>query len=468
MSSLKRNWKVVLNQSLWIFYVLLVLPTILSNAQMWPHDVVTSPSSGRHNVSCISYEVQFICDCAMVDEDLVLPHLIGSAYQLEIRNCKFLTIESNALQETLHLRKIFFKNVENLVLSQYALSLPDYSSNTPLILSFEKVKIKLIDSLAINGQIEEVTIVDSYIESIRPFAFNILRNNALRLTMDRVKIKRIEPQAFKKLVVEKIDIQNCEFLMNVPSKTFYDIEVSDSLFLSNVRFKTVHTKAFSFKMISKLTIANNYFEAIDAEWLEAYVKKSPQIRDNQFGNTSEIAFKGIRIHRDYGSSEKLELRFSNNTLHFPYDNVQPLEFSSEFTLNIKQLNIDNAYPCTDVDDSGKPLKPKTKFFNDYQHNMYFRQDGSSHSQSSSRVAYKPLNEIISHDCSQHSYWIYIIIGVVVVLILIALSVVLGCWMAAKKRKAKRKMDIIQPEPRTYKETQIVYQIENAGLLKTDF
>lgn len=49
-------------------------------------------------------------------------------------------------------------------------------------------------------------------------------------------------------------------------------------------------------VISKLTIANNNFEAVDAEWLEAFVKKSPQIRDNYFGNTSEIAFKGKDIH----------------------------------------------------------------------------------------------------------------------------------------------------------------------------
>lgn len=72
------------------------------------------------------------------------------------------------------------------------------------------------------------------------------------------------------------------------------------------------------------------------------------------------------------------------------------------------------------------------------------------------------------DCIKHYYWIYIVIGVAVLLILIALIVAIVCWHAAKKRKAKRKMDIIQPEPRTYKETQIVYQIENAGLLKTDF
>lgn len=57
-----------------------------------------------------------------------------------------------------------------------------------------QVHIKLIDSLAIDGQIGEITFLDSYIETIRPFAFNILKNNALRLIMDKVQIQRIEPQ----------------------------------------------------------------------------------------------------------------------------------------------------------------------------------------------------------------------------------------------------------------------------------
>lgn len=49
---------------------------------------------------------------------------------------------------------------------------------------------------------------------------------------------------------------------------------------------------FLFSVISKLIIATNYFESVDAEWLEVYVKESSIIRDNYFGNTSQIAFKG--------------------------------------------------------------------------------------------------------------------------------------------------------------------------------
>ena len=72
-------------------------------------------------------------------QHLFLPHLIGSAYRMEIRNCKSLTINSYALQNTQGLRKITFKNVDNLVLNKYALSFSLSSSSTPLIISFEKV-----------------------------------------------------------------------------------------------------------------------------------------------------------------------------------------------------------------------------------------------------------------------------------------------------------------------------------------
>ncbi|XP_046802127.1 uncharacterized protein LOC111675319 isoform X1 [Lucilia cuprina] len=415
------------------------------------------------NVTCIPFDTQFTCDCHNVERHLFLPHLIGSAFQMEIRNCKSLTINSNALEETQGLRKITFKNVENLVLNKYALSFPLYSSSTPLIIAFEKVKVKLIDSHAINGQIEEITFVDSSIETINPFGFTILKSNALLLKMENVQINRIESQAFKKFVVEKIDLQNCVFLSNVPSKAFYDVEVSHLLLLNNLRFKEVHSRAFSFKLISKLIIANNYFESVDAEWLEVYIKESSIIRDNYFGNTSQIAFKGIMVHRDYVGSEKLELRFSNNTIHFPH-NVQPLDFNEKFALNLKQLNYDNSYSCHEIDYEQKPPKAKEKFFQNFKDFIYFKQNHNTKSHDEYRV----LSKIIDTDCQQHSYWLYIIIGVVSLIIVIAIIVIVVCLYMAKKRKAKRKMDIIQPEPRTYKETQIVYQIENAGLLKTDF
>ena len=175
-------------------------------------------------------------------------------------------------------------------------------------------------------------------------------------------------------------------------------------------------------------------------------------------------FIGIRVHRDYVGNEKLELRFSNNTVHFPFT-VQPLDFNEKFNLNLKQLKYDNEYSCHEVDYSQQPAKAKQEFFNHFKDSIYFKQNSLSNA---TQTNYRVLSKIIEIDCQQKSYWLYVIIGLICLLILVIIIVVIVCWRIAKKRKAKRKMDIIQPEPRTYKETQIVYQIENAGLLKTDF
>jgi len=73
---------------------------------------------------------------------------------------------------------------------------------------------------------------------------------------------------------------------------------------------------------------------------------------------------------------------------------------------------------------------------------------------------------ITDQCRERSYMAYIISGSVVLGLLLILLILLLWWRVVQRRR-RRKLDVVQPEPRTYKETQIVYQIENAGLLKTD-
>lgn len=70
-------------------------------------------------------------------------------------------------------------------------------------------------------------------------------------------------------------------------------------------------------------------------------------------------------------------------------------------------------------------------------------------------------------CIQESYLLYIIIGVVVIFVVLIVVLVIIVYLYMRKRKAAQLMNVVQPEGRTYRETQIVMQIENAGLLKTD-
>lgn len=52
----------------------------------------------------------------------------------------------------------------------------------------------MIDSHAINGNIEEISFIGGRIDVIHPFGFTTLKDRAILLKMDNVLVKRIEPQ----------------------------------------------------------------------------------------------------------------------------------------------------------------------------------------------------------------------------------------------------------------------------------
>lgn len=113
-----------------------------------------------------------------------------------------------------------------------------------------------------------------------------------------------------------------------------------------------------------------------------------------------------------------------------------------------------------------PPQPMSPFFRLHSDVIYFRRDqDSSTTITDEQNQFVVLSKLIETNCSKRSYWLYWLLGAIA-LVLLVLIIAVAIWMQMAKKRKLRKMVII-PEPRTYKETQIVYQIENAGLLKTD-
>lgn len=194
------------------------------------------------------------------------------------------------------------------------------------------------------------------------------------------------------------------------------------------------------------------------------------MRGNQFGATSEIAFRSLGVHRDYQLSERLELRFHNNTVQsLPSTGkatgaaAQPLRFDERFALSIRQLRYENTWSCDQVDMNAQPPQPRAEFFRLHSEQLTFRAFAAQPQMAP--APFVPLRQLISEQCQKTSYTAYIVAGSVLLVLLLLLLLLMG-WCVAQRRR-RRKLDVVQPEPRTYKETQIVYQIENAGLLKTD-
>lgn len=169
------------------------------------------------------------------------------------------------------------------------------------------------------------------------------------------------------------------------------------------------------------------------------------------------------LHRDYVSNEKMELRFSNNTVSFR-NQIRPLDFKDTFNLNIKRLYYDNEFSCHDVDVKQQPPQPKAAFFQQHKDQLYFRFN-SNPDQSNDFIL---LSQFIANECRESTYWLHILapsIGLLLLLIIIIISIIV--FSKQKTKRQQLKIEIIKPDLRTYKETQIIYQIENAGLLKTD-
>ncbi|XP_017130472.1 uncharacterized protein LOC108148134 [Drosophila elegans] len=433
-------------------------------------------------VTCREYGTTITCDCNNSDQPMVLPLLHGSVYLVEIRNCRDLVVEANRLADTVGLRKVTFRQVGQLVLREHALSVPRYASNKALIVEFEQTNLQLIESHAINGNIEEISFVGGRIELMKPFGFTTTKDSAILLKFDGVTIQRIESQAFKKFAVEQMTIANCQFLGDLPTRAFYELEVTNELSLRGNHFQEVHSHAFSFKLVSKLSLSDNHFVSVDGEWLEAQIRDAVSIRGNDFGATSEIAFRSLTVHRSYQLSEHLELRFHNNSLRSSRPGAdprvdgagvaqvapQPLRFDDRFTVNIRDLRYDNAWNCEQLDRNVEPALPRADFFRAHSDQLLFHPPDYVTQSGGERQLepYKPLRTLITDQCRQRSYLAYIISGSVLLGLLLLLLILLLWWRVVQRRR-RRKLDVVQPEPRTYKETQIVYQIENAGLLKTD-
>lgn len=61
-------------------------------------------------------------------------------------------------------------------------------------------------------------------------------------------------QAFKKVAVDKLEIINSAILSDLPSRTFYDLDIRDQFLLSNTTMKALTPNAFAMNSKSSIYI----------------------------------------------------------------------------------------------------------------------------------------------------------------------------------------------------------------------
>lgn len=154
----------------------------------------------------------------------------------------------------------------------------------------------------------------------------------------------------------------------------------------------------------------------------------------------------------------MEFGFTSNLIqtieHPMYFIVSP-----DFRLNIKQLKFTLPMTCS----SALQLE-NNNFLRQFGDTVYFKLGSET---SDTELKYYSLIDILTKECILTTKIIAGIAAAVILLLILIIVSGVFCYRYINERKKATQLNIINPEGKTYRETQIMMQIENAGLLKTD-
>lgn len=158
---------------------------------------------------------------------------------------------------------------------------------------------------------------------------------------------------------------------------------------------------------------------------------------------------------DRVKQHQMEIQFSSNIIDSTDFPIR-LDVARDFNFRVFDLKFSKTINC----DTAEKLKHNS-FLKKYVETIYFRIDGES---TNAEDGYSSLSTILSNKCEVRTYWIAII-STVIVLTLILVIVAVAFFIRFSTKRQQTSMTI--PDGKTYRETQIMIQIEHSGLLKTD-
>ncbi|XP_055587709.1 uncharacterized protein LOC129740124 [Uranotaenia lowii] len=399
-----------------------------------------------------------ICDCGYRNEEYIAPKFEGSTTEIELANCKYLRIRRDTFSDLFQLTKLTVVNVENLILEQYSF---DFTRNNPsarLKIHFVNDLIEEVPSHFITGPVADITFTRCRIGIFRPYSISNIHEQLEQLNLEENIINRLERHAFKRFDVGQFTIDGSKFLMAIPSQSFYEIEVINRFIISNNSFVALHPLAFVMKNVSDLMISNNEFNDMAGESFSMQIRNSVRIVGNYFVSIDNAVFKAITLDSSYYSrhSEQPSLLFHNNRIQRLDSETKSTYFSDDFNVQLRGIYVQQSIDCQQM-----LVLKQSNLLTQNQEEVFFGAISKS-------GEFNSFHDIRTRQCADDNFWLYLVIGATVASIVLALlALIIAFYCVAQKKKQRKKFDIVMPEPRTYRETQIIMQVENHGLLKTD-
>ncbi|XP_068620253.1 uncharacterized protein [Battus philenor] len=406
---------------------------------------------------CDSF-TRVICNCtSSYDEVTLRPdgsyRVPSTATAIIIDGCSKVLLLPDTIRGLIYLRKVEIRNVEHAVINERALVWSPFSRdsdmNPGIRIVIQNSTVNEIASHAVQGRINDIIISDSRINNLKPFSFSSL-SGVKNIELNNNVFDTIEIQAFKQFATLNFVLRGGEIGF-MPSRFLSDVEVDNLFRMEGVTIKHLSSLAFLVNSPKRVLIESNIIDSLEGDGFHIMTRGPITFRNNTVKFLRKGAFFGLSVDIDVMSTlGRQELLIDNNTV----TNLNPssLIFNrTSLTLRVDGLNLNVTCSCELADQWREVLKEQGGIVTCWY-------DLDSH--------YISLPTYVDSRCGsfKQNFWIYVVVGVLVVGIAATIAIFL---IVRYENEKKNKLQIVLPDGKTYRETELHIVVERAELLTTD-
>ncbi|GJQ71856.1 hypothetical protein Trydic_g11992, partial [Trypoxylus dichotomus] len=365
---------------------------------------------------------------------------------IHLSNCNAVVFDSNAVRRIRGLREVQLNGIKNLTLEESGLAWEGYVSsidiNTPTLqISIRDSYIHQISSYTFSGRISRITFENVVIAQILPFAFSSLVQSQ-RIAFSNMTAEHVQAQAFKKFTTGQLTISNSN-MTYLPSRSFSEVTVTENLLISNSSFGTIKSGAFLIYNPNRFEVTDSKFDVLEGEAFRVTTRGDALFRNVHFNTSYPSAFVGISVNLAETSTRKT-ITFSSPI--FETFEVDALRINRT-SFDLKLVNVCVKWSC-DCDTMSSAFENI-----DQIEELNCVLDDS----------YTNYQEFRNTSCILFASNATVIIAICVTLILLLiLGIALWCFFKKAYRcdkyggekDKKKKLSMIVPDGRTYRETEL--------------
>lgn len=217
------------------------------------------------------------------------PMLNGNHRFIEVRNCHRLTVPQDVLKDLPNLNILRFGNISELILNEFSINSPRHRPS--IRIDFTNCTITNLPAHFFKGELDEFIVRDSTVLNIEMNALTGIFGEITSFKVVNSTIGQVDTLAFRKLIIQNLDIVNSTFLRNLQSKTFYDCHVKN-VAIEGSKFTQVMSSTFVFREVERVKIEGNFFGFIESEAFMMDVADRAFFNNNTVEMLHRNSFKG--------------------------------------------------------------------------------------------------------------------------------------------------------------------------------